>query len=72
MTADIRGRRALLAAAAGAAVLAPLGLWAWPEEDDRNRPADRTVPTDLRSRDPRATPAARRVYALLAGLENDA
>lgn len=69
MTADIRGRRALLAAAAGAAVLAPLGLWAWPEEDDRNRPADRTVPTDLRSRDPRAT---RRVYALLAGLENDA
>ncbi|GAA3868620.1 hypothetical protein GCM10022207_36760 [Streptomyces lannensis] len=61
----MRGRIGLLGAI-GAAVTAPLAVWAWPDK------APVTVATDLRERDPRATPAARRVYAMLAGLENDA
>ncbi|QUC56101.1 hypothetical protein IOD14_04465 [Streptomyces sp. A2-16] len=65
----MRGRARLLGATAGAALLAPLGVWAWSERGSRQTPL---VPTDLRDRDPEATPAARRVYALLAGLENDA
>ncbi|MHC3473734.1 glycoside hydrolase family 26 protein [Streptomyces sp. 7R007] len=56
------------ALAAGTAVAAPLAVWAWPE--GTNGP--RAVPTDLRARDPEATRAACRVYALLAALENDA
>ncbi|MGW1726916.1 glycoside hydrolase family 26 protein [Streptomyces sp. NPDC002306] len=63
----MRGRARLLAAAAGTALLSPLAVWAWPDGDGPG-----TVPVDLRGRDPEATPAARRVYALLAGLENDA
>ena len=68
----MRGRIGLLGAAAGTALLAPLGLWAWREETDGEPVGTTLVPTDLRTRDPRATVAARRVYALLAGLENDA
>ena len=67
-TLDMRGRVRLVGALAGAAALAPLGVWAWPDQEDDPR----AVPTDLRDRDPGATPEARRVYALLAGLENDA
>ncbi|MFI0238800.1 glycoside hydrolase family 26 protein [Streptomyces sp. NPDC016845] len=68
-------RRLLLAAGAGTAALGPLALWAALSGDDHvdgapGRP--RPVPTDLRERDPEATPAARRVYAMLARLENDA
>ncbi|WP_369248596.1 glycoside hydrolase family 26 protein [Streptomyces sp. R41] len=66
-----RGRVRLIGAAAGAALLAPLAIWAWPKGDEP-APGPRTVPTDLRQRDPAATPAARRVYAMLAGLENRA
>ncbi len=55
----------MLGAVTGAALLTPLAVWAWPKNP-------RKVPTDLRHRDPDATPAARRVYALLAGLEIDA
>ncbi|MFL4906446.1 glycosyl hydrolase [Streptomyces sp. MMS24-I2-30] len=65
-----RARVRLMGAGAGAAVLAALGVWAGPRE--RAPRAARPVPIDLRERDPSATPAARRVYALLAGLENDA
>ncbi|MFE6287598.1 glycoside hydrolase family 26 protein [Streptomyces sp. NPDC057877] len=67
----MRDRIGLLGAAAGAAVLVPLGVWAWPEDEAADA-ADPSVPTDLRARDPKATPAARRVYATLAGLENEA
>ncbi|MEU0942828.1 glycosyl hydrolase [Streptomyces canus] len=66
----MRGRVRLIGATAGAALLAPLGLWAW--SDHGGAPGPRLVPTELRHRDPEATPAARRVYATLAGLENDA
>ncbi|MBA4861412.1 hypothetical protein H1V43_08430 [Streptomyces sp. PSKA54] len=65
----MRGRVQLIGAGACAALLTPLTLWAWPEAAER-RPT--LVPTDLRDRDPQATAAARRVYAMLAGLENDA
>ncbi|MEU6348933.1 glycosyl hydrolase [Streptomyces sp. NPDC047072] len=66
----MRGRVRLVGTAVGAALLAPLGVWAWSERDGTDGP--RAVPTDLRDRDPKATPQARRAYALLAGLENDA
>lgn len=65
----MRGRVRVIGAAAGAALLAPLGVWAWSEHSAQG---PRLVPTDLHERDPEATPAARRVYAMLAGLENDA
>ncbi|MFJ6391814.1 glycoside hydrolase family 26 protein [Streptomyces sp. NPDC091972] len=65
----MRGRVRIAGAAAGAALLAPLGVWAWSE---RSGQGTALVPTELRDRDPKAVPAARRVYALLAGLENDA
>ncbi|OSZ61844.1 hypothetical protein OQI_03095 [Streptomyces pharetrae CZA14] len=71
----MRGRLGLLGAAAGAALLLPAGARLWPDGGDSPGGDDgkaRSVPTDLRARDPRATAAARRVYALLAGLENDA
>ncbi|SEE72660.1 glycoside hydrolase family 26 protein [Streptomyces sp. Ag109_O5-10] len=58
------------AAAVGVAAAAPLAVWAWPDGNGTGGP--RTVPTDLRARDPQATAAACRVYAMLAGLENDA
>ncbi|WP_409470207.1 hypothetical protein [Streptomyces sp. HC307] len=68
----MRGRLGLIGAGAGAALLAPLGTWAaWPD-GETSGDESRSVPTDLRKRDPHATPAARRVYALLATLENDA
>ncbi|MBC7268101.1 MAG: hypothetical protein H5T76_05170 [Streptomyces sp.] len=67
-----RDRLGLLGAAAGAALLTPLGLWSWLRTGGEDPPGPTLVPTDLRTRDPRATPAARRAYALLAGLENDA
>ena len=73
MTARRTSRRRLLAiAAATAALSAPPAVWAWWEWTDDCPHEPRPVPTDLRHRDPQATPAARRVYALLAGLENDA
>ncbi|MFF3461092.1 glycoside hydrolase family 26 protein [Streptomyces sp. NPDC002619] len=66
----MRGRLRLIGAGATAALLGPVALWAlWPDDPPQ---APRHVPTDLRERDPEATPAAREVYALLAGLENDA
>lgn len=68
----MRGRLGLLGAAAGAALAAPLAVWAWNDGSGDDGRAPVPVPTDLGHRDPRATPAARRVYALLAGLENDA
>lgn len=68
----MRGRIGLLGAAAGGALLAPLGVWAWLKEPDAKPRGPALVATDLRVRDPEATVAARRVYALLAGLENDA
>jgi mannan endo-1,4-beta-mannosidase len=68
----LRGRIGLLGAAAGAALAAPFALWAWLEERGQEQRGPGLVPTDLRERDPQATPAARRVYAMLAGLENDA
>ncbi|GGL74783.1 hypothetical protein GCM10010129_18180 [Streptomyces fumigatiscleroticus] len=68
----MRDRAGLLGAAAGAALLAPLAVWAWPEGDAGDRDGPALVPTDLRERDPEATAAARRVYARLAALENDA
>ncbi|MEU6607927.1 glycosyl hydrolase [Streptomyces shenzhenensis] len=71
MDLDRRARVRLIGAAAGAALLAPLGVWAWPGREGAAG-GPRLVPTDLRRRDPAAAPAARRVYALLAGLENDA
>ncbi|MFF7971637.1 glycosyl hydrolase [Streptomyces sp. NPDC007905] len=65
----MRGRLPLIGAGVSAALLAPLAWWAArPEAGSGPRP----VPTDLRERDPHATPAARRVYALLADLENRA
>ncbi|MEU6377568.1 glycosyl hydrolase [Streptomyces sp. NPDC046909] len=65
----MRDRVRWIGASAAAAVLGT--LWAaWPEDDSAGPPP--LVPTDLRDRDPAATPAARRVYALLAGLENNA
>ncbi|MEU2928345.1 glycosyl hydrolase [Streptomyces sp. NPDC007251] len=66
----MRGRIGLLGAGAGLAMGVPAALWAWDRAAGDSGPV--TVPADLRHRDPRATPAARRVYALLAGLENDA
>ncbi|MEU1304218.1 glycoside hydrolase family 26 protein [Streptomyces shenzhenensis] len=71
MDLDRRARVRLIGAAAGAALLAPLGVWARPGTEGAAG-GPRLVPTDLRGRDPAAAPAARRVYALLAGLENDA
>ncbi|MEV6052819.1 glycosyl hydrolase [Streptomyces sp. NPDC052107] len=68
----MRGRVGLLGAAAGAALGGPAAVWAWSEWAGGDGRAPVLVPGDLRHRDPRATPAARRVYALLAGLENDA
>ncbi|MGW3656008.1 glycosyl hydrolase [Streptomyces sp. NPDC005151] len=68
----MRGRVGLLGAAAGVAVGAPAALWALSRGAGDDGRAPETVPTDLRHRDPDATDAARRVYALLAGLENDA
>ncbi|OIJ99163.1 hypothetical protein BIV24_05160 [Streptomyces colonosanans] len=65
----MRGRVGLIGAAIGAALTAPVAVWAWPDKDEQEAG---TVRTDLRERDPQATPAARRVYAMLAGLENDA
>ncbi|MGW7724052.1 glycosyl hydrolase [Streptomyces canus] len=65
----MRGRVRVIGAAAGAALLAPLGVWAWSEHSAQG---PRLVPTDLHERDPEAAPAARRVYATLARLENDA
>ncbi|GGJ19582.1 glycosyl hydrolase [Streptomyces brasiliensis] len=66
----MRGRLRLIGAGATAALLGPAALWAlWPEDSPQT---PRHVPTDLRERDPEATPAAREVYALLAALENDA
>ncbi|MEV0170745.1 glycosyl hydrolase [Streptomyces sp. NPDC050803] len=67
----MRHRVRLLGAAAGAVVLAPLGLWAWPE-DEYGPDEPVLVPTDLRTRDPKATAEARTVYAMLARLENKA
>ncbi|WP_129799260.1 glycosyl hydrolase [Streptomyces sp. F001] len=68
----MRGRLGLIGAGVGAALLAPLGIRAaWPD-GETGADESRSVPTDLRKRDPHATPAARRVYALLATLENDA
>ncbi|MBO4252997.1 glycoside hydrolase family 26 protein [Streptomyces griseorubiginosus] len=55
-------------ATVAAMIAAPLAVWAWPDGTE----GPRAVSTDLRARDPRATDAARRVYALLAGLENEA
>ncbi|MFE4628404.1 glycoside hydrolase family 26 protein [Streptomyces mirabilis] len=66
----MRGRVQLIGAGVSAALLAPLAWWATRLETAGRAP--RPVPTDLLSRDPEATPAARRVYALLAGLENRA
>ncbi|MGW3494105.1 hypothetical protein [Streptomyces sp. NPDC001020] len=54
----LRGRVGLIGAALGAALTAPLAVWAWPDEAEQEAGA---VPTDLRERDPQATPAARRV-----------
>lgn len=69
----MRSRVGLPGAAAGAALLAALGIRAWPEErDEERRRWPGQVPTDLRERDPEATLAARQVYAMLAGLENSA
>jgi mannan endo-1,4-beta-mannosidase len=70
----MRGRVHLMAAGAGAVTLGPLALWAALSDDGPEAVAQRArpVPTDLRERDPKATPAARRVYAMLTGLENDA
>ncbi|TPQ19694.1 hypothetical protein FGD71_023870 [Streptomyces sporangiiformans] len=66
----MRGRVQLIGAGVSGALLAPLTLWATRSGDARLK--SRLVPTDLGERDPEATPAARRVYAMLAGLENDA
>jgi mannan endo-1,4-beta-mannosidase len=66
----MRGRIGLLGAGAGLALGVPAALWAW--DRAAGDPAPATVPTDLRQRDPLAVPAARSVYALLAGLENEA
>ena len=66
----MRGRVQLIGAGVSAAVLAPLAWWAARHEAAGQGPG--TVPTDLRDRDPKATSAARRVYALLADLENRA
>ncbi|MFJ4687395.1 glycosyl hydrolase [Streptomyces sp. NPDC088789] len=68
----MRGRVGLLGAAVGAAALAPLAVWAWPEDGPEPPDAPALVPTDLRARDPKATAEARRVYAMLAGEENAA
>lgn len=69
----MRSRVGLPGAAAGAALLAALGIRTWPEErDEERRRGSGQVPTDLRERDPEATLAARQVYAMLAGLENSA
>ncbi|MET8591320.1 glycosyl hydrolase [Streptomyces sp. NPDC005078] len=69
----MRSRVGLPGAAAGAGLLAALGIRAWPEErDEERRRGPGQVPTDLRERDPEATLAARQVYAMLAGLENSA
>ncbi|NUS31324.1 MAG: hypothetical protein HOV92_44910, partial [Streptomyces sp.] len=70
----MRGRVRLIGAGAAAAVLGPLALWSvWDKNEDKGEDeAPRLVPTDLRDRDPDATPAARRVHTFLAGLENDA
>jgi mannan endo-1,4-beta-mannosidase len=59
---------ALLAAAVVAVLLPAIG------SDERPRGEARLpqIGTDLRTRDPQATPEARRVYGILAGLENDA
>ncbi|MGW3107637.1 glycoside hydrolase family 26 protein [Streptomyces sp. NPDC001100] len=66
----MRGRVQLIGAGVSAAALAPLAWWATRHESAGQEPGE--VPTDLRDRDPEATPAARNVYALLAGLENRA
>ncbi|MFG3291060.1 glycoside hydrolase family 26 protein [Streptomyces sp. NPDC048179] len=66
----MRGRVRLIGAGVTAALLAPLTWWATRPEAAGDAP--RPVPVDLLARDPHATPAARRVYALLAGLENRA
>ncbi|MFJ9565317.1 glycoside hydrolase family 26 protein [Streptomyces fuscichromogenes] len=66
----MRGRVRLVGAGA-AALLAPLAWWA-SRPDAAGSGGPRQVPADLGARDPHATPAARRVYALLAGLENRA
>ncbi|MGW1879983.1 glycoside hydrolase family 26 protein [Streptomyces sp. NPDC001975] len=68
----MRGRVGLVGAGAAAGLLGPLALWRALRDDADGAQVPRLVPTDLRDRDPEATPAARRVYALLAGLENDA
>ncbi|MGY4926943.1 glycoside hydrolase family 26 protein [Streptomyces sp. 900105755] len=68
----MRRRVGLIGAGAAAALLGPpAAWWAWRDTEDTTR-TPRPVPTELRNRDPEATPAARRVYALLAGLENRA
>ncbi|XUL88591.1 hypothetical protein ACQ86D_19685 [Streptomyces galilaeus] len=66
----MRGRVQLIGAGVSAAALAPLAWWATRHESAGRGTGE--VPTDLRDRDPKATPAARNVYALLAGLENRA
>ncbi|WP_405795699.1 glycoside hydrolase family 26 protein [Streptomyces sp. NBC_01506] len=65
-----RGWIALCAAASAVAVLVTLLL----TNGDSRRPEPRPtlVDAELRTRDPQATPEARRVYSMLAGLENDA
>ncbi|WP_405732707.1 glycoside hydrolase family 26 protein [Streptomyces sp. NBC_00028] len=70
----MRGRVRLIGAGAAAAILGPLALWSvWDKDGNEDEDeAPRLVPTDLRDRDPDATPAARRIYTFLAGLENDA
>ncbi|MFI1072608.1 glycoside hydrolase family 26 protein [Streptomyces puniciscabiei] len=66
----MRGRVRLIGAGVSAALLAPVAWWAARPGPAASGP--RPVPTDLRERDPEATAEARRVYALLAGLENRA
>ncbi|MEU6193056.1 glycosyl hydrolase [Streptomyces sp. NPDC047061] len=68
----MRGRVRLVGAGVAAGLLAPLTWWATRPEATGDDGGPRPVPADLRARDPHATPAARRVYALLAGLENRA
>ncbi|MER6737058.1 glycoside hydrolase family 26 protein [Streptomyces puniciscabiei] len=66
----MRGRVRLIGAGVSAALLAPVAWWAARPGPAASGP--RPAPTDLRERDPEATAEARRVYALLAGLENRA
>ncbi|WP_208899290.1 glycoside hydrolase family 26 protein [Streptomyces incarnatus] len=66
----MRGRVRLIGAGVSAALLAPVAWWAARPGPATSGP--RPVPTDLTERDPEATAEARRVYALLAGLENRA